>query len=49
MATMAQVYAALLLAIEVDTVDEKQYLEQLADGLRLSRQTVSILENAVGL
>jgi len=47
--TAAQVYAASLLAIEVDTVAEKQYLEQLADGLRLSRQTVSILENAVGL
>ncbi len=28
---------------------EIHYLEQLADGLRLSRQTVSILENAVGL
>jgi len=47
--TAAQVYAASLLAIEVDTVAEKRYLEQLADGLGLSRQTVSRLENAVGL
>ncbi len=45
----AQVYAASLLAIEVNTVAEKRYMEQLADGLRLSQQTVSFLENAVGL
>lgn len=43
----AQIYAASLLAIEVDTLAEKQYMQQLADGLRLSPETVSYLEQSL--
>lgn len=45
----AQVYAASLLAIEVDTPAERQYLRQLADGLGLSPEVTSRLEKTVGL
>ena len=45
----AQVYAASLLAIEVDTPAERQYLEQLARGLDLSPEVISRLEKTVGL
>ncbi len=45
----AQVYAASLLAIEVDTPAERQYLQQLAGGLGLSPEVTSRLEKTVGL
>ncbi len=40
----AQIYAASLLAIEVDTPEEKEYMENLADGLKLSQSTVDFIE-----
>ena len=45
----AQIYAASLLAIEVDTPAERQYMQRLADGMGLSPQVTSRLEQAVGL
>jgi uncharacterized membrane protein YebE (DUF533 family) len=45
----AQIYAASLLAIEVDTSAERQYMQQLAGGLGLPSQVTSHLENTVGL
>lgn len=44
----AQIYAASLLAIEVDTVEEERYLKQLAEGLNLSQGTVQYIENSLG-
>lgn len=41
----AQIYAASLLAIKVDTQPEQQYLEQLASGLRLAPETVRHIED----
>jgi uncharacterized membrane protein YebE (DUF533 family) len=45
----AQIYAASLLAIEVDTPAERQYLQQLADGLYLAPEITAHLEKTVGL
>lgn len=45
----AQVYAASLLAIEVDTPAERKYLHRLAEGLGLSPEVIVRLEKAVGL
>jgi uncharacterized membrane protein YebE (DUF533 family) len=45
----AQIYAASLLAIEVDTSAERQYMQQLAGGLGLPSQVTSHLEKTVGL
>ena len=45
----AQIYAASLLAIEVDTPAERQYMQQLAGGLGLPPQVTSHLEKTVGL
>ncbi len=45
----AQIYAASLLAIEVDTPAEQQYLQQLAAGLGLDAQVTSHLEDALGV
>jgi len=45
----AQVYAASLLAIEVDTPAERKYLHQLGEKLALSPEVVSRLEKTVGL
>ncbi len=45
----AQVYAASLLAIEVDTPAERQYMQQLAKGLGLPREVAANLEKNVGL
>ena len=45
----AQVYAASLLAIEVDTPAEKQYLDQLASGLGLAPQVTQQIHGLVGL
>jgi uncharacterized membrane protein YebE (DUF533 family) len=45
----AQLYAASLLAIEVDTPAEKEYLAQLADSLGLGSEVAQNLHQAVGL
>lgn len=45
----AQVYAASLLAIEVDTPAERRYLETLAAGLQLPAQSVSFIEKTLGM
>ena len=45
----AQVYAASLLAIEVDTEAERQYLEGLAAALGLDRGVVENLHGALGV
>jgi uncharacterized membrane protein YebE (DUF533 family) len=45
----AELYAASLLAIEVDTPAEREYLQNLASGLGLSTEVISNLEKAVGL
>jgi uncharacterized membrane protein YebE (DUF533 family) len=45
----AQVYAASLLAIEVDTPAERTYMENLAGGLGLGTQAVAKLENVMGI
>jgi uncharacterized membrane protein YebE (DUF533 family) len=45
----AQVYAASLLAIEVDTPAEKRYLDQLAAGLGLPPQVTARIQQLVGL
>lgn len=44
----AQVYAASLLAITVDTESERAYMKQLAAGLNLDQQTVARLHQMVG-
>jgi uncharacterized membrane protein YebE (DUF533 family) len=45
----AQVYAASLLAIEVDTPAEKQYLDQLAAGLGLGAEVAGRIKTMVGM
>ena len=45
----AQVYAASLLAIEVDTDNERRYLHKLATSLGLDNSVVSNLHNALGV
>jgi len=45
----AQLYAASLLAIEVDTQGERSYLDNLARSLGLAPQAVANLENTMGL
>lgn len=45
----AQVYAASLMAIEVDTPAEKAYLGQLASGLGLTPEVTGKIEQMVGL
>ncbi len=45
----AQVYAASLLAIEVDTDVERRYLHDLASSLRLDRSVVENLHTALGV
>jgi len=45
----AQVYIASLLAIEIDTDEERQYIQQLATGLGLSDQSVSNIKMAMGV
>ena len=44
----AQVYAASLLAITVDTESERAYMRKLAAGLNLNHQTVAQLHRMVG-
>jgi uncharacterized membrane protein YebE (DUF533 family) len=48
-ALAAQVYAASLLAIEVDTPAEKKYLDQLAVGLGLQPEVTQRIHDMVGL
>lgn len=43
----AQIYAASLLAIEVDTVAEQQYMNQLASALNLNSATVQYIEETL--
>ena len=45
----AQIYAASLLAIEVDTDAEQQYMRQLAEGLRLSPEVINHIEMTLGM
>lgn len=45
----AQLYGASLLAIEVDTPAEKEYLDKLASGLGLEPEVTRQLQQAVGL
>ena len=45
----AQIYAASLLAIEVDTQAEKNYLDRLAAGLGLAPQITGRIQQMVGL
>ena len=45
----AQMYAASLMAIEVDTQNEKDYLGKLAAGLGLGPQVTTRIEQMVGL
>jgi len=48
-ALAAQVYAASLLAIEVDTPAEKKYLDQLAAGLGIKPEVTQRIHDMVGL
>ena len=45
----AEVYAASLLAIEVDTPAERDYLRQLAQGLGLDKGVVQRLHLTLGV
>ena len=45
----AEIYAASLMAIEVDTAAEKTYLDKLASGLGLPREVTRRIEQMVGL
>ena len=45
----AQIYAAFLLAIGVGTPAERQYMQQLADGLYLTPEVTAHLEKTVGI
>ncbi len=45
----AQIYAASLLAIEVDTRAEQQYMEQLGKGLGLHPQVTAHIERTLGV
>ncbi len=45
----AQVYAASLLAIEVDTDAERHYLQQLSTALNLSPQVTAIIHQSLGV
>jgi len=45
----AQIYAASLMAIEVDTDAERRYMEDLANKLGMNREVVAYLHQAVGI
>lgn len=45
----AEIYAASLLAIEVDTIAEKNYMAQLASGLNLAPDVTRAIEQMVGI
>ena len=44
-----QVYALSVMTVKVDTRQEATYLQQLAQGLDLDRQTVSSIHEQMGL
>jgi len=44
-----QIYAASLLAIEVDTPAEKRYMQQLANSLGLNSQVTGNIEGFLGM
>ncbi len=44
-----QIYAASLLAIEVDTPAEKEYMQQLARNLNLDQGVAADLERTLGI
>lgn len=48
-AMAAQIYTASLLAIEVDTEAEKQYMQQLATGLGLNPQVTGNIKSFLGM
>lgn len=45
----AQIYAASMLAIEVDTHAEKKYMQNLASGLGLNAQVVAYINSTMGV
>ena len=45
----AQIFAATLMTIEVDTQAEKTYLRELSSGMGLSRDVVNNIEHMVGM
>ena len=45
----AQIYAASLLAIDVNTAAEQRYMQQLASGFRLHPQVVAHIERTLGI
>lgn len=45
----AQIYAASILAIEVDTAAEQQYMQQLGKELNLHPQVIANIEQALGM
>ena len=45
----AQIYAASLLAIEVNTAQEIEYMQNLAAGLGLNAETVRYIEGSLGV
>jgi uncharacterized membrane protein YebE (DUF533 family) len=45
----AQIYAASLMAIEIDTDAERRYMQDLASKLRMEQPVVAYLHQAVGL
>ena len=45
----AQIYAASLLAIEVDTSAEQRYMQKLASGLGLNSQVTGNIEGFLGM
>ena len=45
----AQIYAASMLAIEVDTDAEKRYMHQLASGLGLNAQVIAYIDRTMGV
>lgn len=47
--TAVEVYAASLLAVEVDTPAERDYMRRLADGLQLDRDVTQRVHQALGL
>jgi uncharacterized membrane protein YebE (DUF533 family) len=48
-ADAAQIYAASLMAIEIDTDAERRYMQDLASKLRMEQPVVAYLHQAVGL
>ena len=45
----AQIYAASMLAIEVDTTAEEKYMQRLASGLGLDAQVVAYIDSTMGI